>query len=57
MIEIYDRKGFDSLARVEQNTLRGADLSGKDLSNANLDGADLIGATTIDRAYPPEVAK
>lgn len=41
MIDIFDRKGFDRLARIEADTLQGADLRGLDLSNANLVHLDL----------------
>jgi len=44
MIEIFDRKGFDCIARVDADNLQGADLHGQDLSNANLVQMDLRGA-------------
>ncbi len=44
MIEIYDRKGFDRLIRLNATSLCQADLSEKDLSNANLVQMDLSGA-------------
>lgn len=44
MIEIFDRKGFDYIARVDADNLQGADLSDRDLSNANLVQMDLRGA-------------